>query len=426
MFSEGRSVRGRFLRVTVPLIFLSVIGVFGTIELMAHRSAVTRLEQTWAALLKTQSAALANPLWNLDHEQISLTLQATSANPEILVVRVYDEAGDILSESGNENNLRGDESVLRSKVTFDAGTGLRQIGELEFIATPRELWTQTFNRLLLVGGIAVLAVTMEVGAALFALRRIVGAPLERLLAAINSAKTGRGRRKVELGPQDELGQVMSAFNDMLTQQEVFERELQQQARMEGELQIGHDMQLSMVPRNFEALTAGHPIKLWAALEPAREVGGDFYDAFFIDDNILCLCIGDVSDKGVPAALLMAVTKTLIKANAVKGADPAQIITAVNHELCAGDNRDMFVTLFLALMDTRSGELRFTNAGHNPPLRLLSDGTVSILDDRHGPVVGAVDNIKYLQSEIRLELGETLFLYTDGVTEAASPAVDGVV
>ena len=418
MAALQRSVRGRFLSITVPLIFLSVAGVFGAIEFMAHRNAVARLERTTEALLRTQSAALANPLWNIDDEQIGLSLEAIAANRQILLARVYGEEGELMSQAGVEAAPGDDAFTMRRDIVFDAGTGPRPIGELEFVVSPREIWEQTRARLLLAGGIALVAVAMEVGAALFALRRIVGIPLERLLGAITAARSGRTRRRVPPGASDEMGQVIAAFNQMLDQQDIFERELQEQARMEGELKIGRDMQMSMVPRDFDVLAQGRPVTLWGALEPAREVGGDFYDAFPGSGNTLCLCIGDVSDKGVPAALLMAVTKTLVKAFAADGADPRTIVTAVNEELCRGEHRNMFVTLFVASLDLDTGRLTSCNAGHNPPLRLAPDGAITALDARNGPVVGAMPDIAYTESETLLAPGETLFLYTDGVTEAA--------
>ncbi|WP_143534438.1 ATP-binding SpoIIE family protein phosphatase [Roseovarius albus] len=385
---------------------------------MAHRNALTRLEENSAALLRTQSAALANPLWNLDYEQINLSLEAIATNREIVVVRIFGEDGEIMAQAGHESALQGDELLFRGQVIFDAGAGPREIGEIVFLITQIEIRTQTRDRLLLAAFIALAAVAMEVGAALFALRRIVGVPLDRLLKAINTAKSDRSRTRVIEGPPDEMGQVISAFNQMLDQQAVYESELTAQARMESELNIGREMQLSMVPHDFNALTKGHPISLSAALEPAREVGGDFYDAFHVGDQTLCVVIGDVSDKGVPAALLMAVTKTMVKSFALEGVPAKDIVTAVNEELCRGDHRNMFVTLFVGLLDLKTGLLTHCNAGHNPPLRLSASGRISPLPDRNGPVVGAVPGQHYSQSLTQMEEGETLLLYTDGVTEAS--------
>ena len=190
---------------------------------MAHRNAMARLIQTSQALLRTQGAALANPLWNIDTEQIALSLEAIASNREVVLARVYGEDAELMVEAGDVSDLSGDEIVFRRDIDFDAGTGPRKIGEIEFVVTPRDIWEQTRARLLLAAGIALAAVAMEVSAALFALRRIVGVPLERLLGAISAAGRGRKRQRVETGASDELGQVIEAFNTMLAQQEVFER-----------------------------------------------------------------------------------------------------------------------------------------------------------------------------------------------------------
>ena len=147
------------------------------------------------------------------------------------------------------------------------------------------------------------------------------------------------------------------------------------------------------------------------------MGGDFYDFFLIDDNHLCFCVADVSDKGVPAALFMAVTKTLIKAHASPDSSPATIVTAVNEELCIRNKSSMFVTLFLCILDLRSGSLTYTNAGHNPPYIKTNRGEVIALDNRHGLVAGAVPGVEYGEDRSQLDPGDFVVLFTDGVTEA---------
>ncbi len=219
-----QTIRGKFLRVTIPLIFLTVIGVFSAIELMTHRNALSRLHDTLDGMIVTQSAALATPLWNLDYDQIQLSLEAVAANREIVAARIYDEDGELMLEVGEEG--RGEDNILLERaVVHDAGAGAKTIGRLEFIATPSHVWEQTRLRLLVAAGIALLAVSMEIAAALFALRRIIANPLDRLLSSINAAKSGAGRPRVEWNSSDELGQVISAFNDMQVQQEAYEQEL---------------------------------------------------------------------------------------------------------------------------------------------------------------------------------------------------------
>jgi PAS domain S-box-containing protein len=190
----------------------------------------------------------------------------------------------------------------------------------------------------------------------------------------------------------------------------------QKERMESELNVGRDIQMSFVP-DFSSLPDHDEFSIYAALEPAREVGGDFYDCYFLDRERFCFCIADVSGKGVPAALFMAMAKTLIKSRAADDRSTASILTHVNDELSADNQACMFVTVFAGILNIRSGELVYTNAGHNPPYLRRKDGTLQRLDQRHGPAIGAMEGMVYKEERDTLEPGDLLFLYTDGVTEA---------
>jgi PAS domain S-box-containing protein len=188
----------------------------------------------------------------------------------------------------------------------------------------------------------------------------------------------------------------------------------QRRRMQNELDVGRHIQMSMVPGQFPELATAN---VWGMLRPAREVGGDFYDFFMPTEHEIWLCIGDVSGKGVPAALLMAVTKTLIKSFATQGRTPGEVATQVNEELSRDNDTSMFVTAFIAKLDLRSGELCYTNAGHNPPFVRRATGDVERYAARHGVVLGAAEDQRYGESLALLSPGDTLLLYTDGVTEA---------
>ena len=192
---------------------------------------------------------------------------------------------------------------------------------------------------------------------------------------------------------------------------------QQKDRMQEELNVGHTIQMSMLPQAFPAFPDRTEFDLHALLKPAREVGGDFYDFFLLDDDRICLVVGDVSGKGVPAALFMAVSQTMIKTAAKGDTSPASIVTRVNDVLSADNPTSMFVTLFLAIVDFRSGCFSYCNAGHNPPYIVRADGGLTCLNQRHGVVMGAMEELAYGESEGRLSEGDALFLFTDGVTEA---------
>lgn len=192
------------------------------------------------------------------------------------------------------------------------------------------------------------------------------------------------------------------------------------AKMEDELNVGQRIQLSMLPT---AAPSNDDFNVFATMRAARQVGGDLYDYFFINPRHYCVCVADVSDKGVPASLFMAVTKTLIRASTADDLSTASIVTRINNELARDNEASMFVTLFLAIYDLHTGSLTYTNAGHNPPFIKRADGTIESISDLHGPVAGAVEELAYRQSELQLGGGDTLLLYTDGVSEAMNPLDD---
>ncbi len=185
-------------------------------------------------------------------------------------------------------------------------------------------------------------------------------------------------------------------------------------RMEADLQVGRDVQRSMLPTS---LPARAEIELAAMMEPARELGGDFYDYFSLGDDAICFCVADVSGKGVGAALFMAMAKLAIKSSAAELQSPAQILTRVNRDLASDNPECMFVTVFLGVLDLRSGLLHYSNAGHNPPVLRTSGGELQELDERHGPLLGIDEDRDYAESSRQLSPGDTLLVYTDGVTEA---------
>jgi phosphoserine phosphatase RsbU/P len=196
------------------------------------------------------------------------------------------------------------------------------------------------------------------------------------------------------------------------------------ARLEEELGAARRLQMAMVPQSFPAPSAAFPIDLCASMEPAREVGGDLYDFFETEDGKLCFLIGDVSGKGMPAALFMARTKSLIRITTElmrlpngASARPAEIIGRVNRELCQDNEDMMFVTLFFAMLAPASGSLEYCNAGHNQPYR-LEGATLEAIDGAKGIILGVSADAPYTTGELLLAPGQSIYLFTDGVTEAA--------
>ncbi|MCK4897739.1 MAG: SpoIIE family protein phosphatase, partial [Anaerolineales bacterium] len=218
-------------------------------------------------------------------------------------------------------------------------------------------------------------------------------------------------------PGGERAGLMGLMTDISELKEL-ERQLKiANERMSVELNFAREIQMSMLPLIFPAFPLRKELTVFATLHPAREVGGDFYDFYFLDDDYLCFVIGDVAGKGAPGALLMAVSKTLIKSRAMDDSSPSSILTHVNNELSEENESAMFVTVFLGILNVKTGELVYTNGGHNPPYIKRGDGTLQKLDAFHGPVIGAMPELTYKQDRDTLRKDDVILLYTDGVTEA---------
>ena len=188
-------------------------------------------------------------------------------------------------------------------------------------------------------------------------------------------------------------------------------------KLQQELDIANTIQTSILPRNLPENNGKKIFDICAKMIPAKQVGGDFYDFFMIDKHRLGFIIGDVSGKGVPAALLMAVTKTLLKATAISGASTDACLAKVNNILVSDSLPNMFVTVFYAILDTRNGALEYCSGGHNPAFVISGDGHLTQLKDTKGLLLGFVPNVEYDSEFVMLRPGDTIFLYTDGVTEA---------
>ena len=215
----------------------------------------------------------------------------------------------------------------------------------------------------------------------------------------------------------ELTQFVAIKNDITERKKLEEILLKAKERMEDELNVAKDIQMSMLPLIFPAFPKREELEIYAELIPAREVGGDFYDFHFIDENHICFVMGDVSGKGVPAALMMAVTKTLLKSRASNDKSTASILTHVNNEIAKDNDAYMFITVFIAILNTNTGELVYSNAGHNPSYIISENKELTKLKDLHGPVVGAMEEMTYGETKLFLKKNDIVLSYTDGVTES---------
>ena len=224
---------------------------------------------------------------------------------------------------------------------------------------------------------------------------------------------------------DEIGQLASAFlfmNDKLRENIMqLMQETSRLGRIESELSIAHNIQLGLLPTPLEA-GAQKYVDVAASMTPSKEVGGDLYDYFLLPDKkTLCFVIGDVSGKGVPAALFMAITRTLVRTTADVEIDPGRLLAAVNNRIAENNPNLMFVTLLVGMLNIETGDFVWANAGHPLPLAVSPVGEAKRLVGRSGPACGVMENAAYRTFAYRLSAGETLFGYTDGVTEAFDTA-----
>ena len=187
-----------------------------------------------------------------------------------------------------------------------------------------------------------------------------------------------------------------------------------------ELELASRIQTAMLPSVFPLYPDRGDYELYASMAPAKEIGGDFYDFFHVDDSHLCMMIADVSGKGIPAALFMMASKILLEHNVKMGKSPAQVLTDVNTAICSKNVEDMFVTVWLGILDLVTGKMICANAGHEYPMLRMAGERYEIIKDKHGLVLGAMKGLKYHEYELQIEPGSSLFLYTDGLAEAVDP------
>lgn len=221
--------------------------------------------------------------------------------------------------------------------------------------------------------------------------------------------------------KDEVGRLAESFKFMKAELKKNIQNLMEttatKERIQSELNVAREIQLGILPKTFPPFPEYKDFDLYATLESAKEVGGDLYDFFFIDDDHICFTLGDVSDKGVPASLFMVITRTLIKVVAQQDCSPADMMFQINNTLSTDNPQTMFVTLIIGILNVRTGEVRYANGGHNPPIVVSQKEGVFYQEGISGPLLGPMENVPYKELSLTLQPGDSLFLYTDGVTES---------
>ncbi|MBQ3265459.1 MAG: SpoIIE family protein phosphatase [Ruminococcus sp.] len=227
--------------------------------------------------------------------------------------------------------------------------------------------------------------------------------------------------KLNIRTGDEIENLSLVMDDMERDLLEHEKDLTkitaEKERISTELSLATKIQADMLPNIYPAFPERPEFDIYAAMDPAKEVGGDFYDFFLVDDDHLCMVMADVSGKGVPAALFMMASKIILQNNAMLGKSPAQILTDTNAAICSNNREEMFVTVWLGILELSTGKLTAANAGHEYPVMRKANGQFELVKDKHGFVIGGMDGLRYKEYELQMEPGSKLFLYTDGVPEA---------
>lgn len=259
----------------------------------------------------------------------------------------------------------------------------------------------------------------------FYIRKILISPLGTLHRAVRGLMENKKEAledfKVEVHTGDELQELADSFQYMVVELNEYIHNLNritaEKERIGAELDVARHIQASMLPCVFPAFPERHEFDVYASMTPAKEVGGDFYDFFLVDDDHLALVMADVSGKGVPAALFMMISKTLIKSAAQNGLSPKAVLEKVNNQLCENNDAEMFVTVWLGILEMSTGKLKCANAGHEYPAIMREGGKYELFKDRHGFVLAGMEGSRYNEYELELHEGDRLFVYTDGVPEA---------
>lgn len=370
--------------------------------------------------------ALKNHLQEQYHTDIFFWLVDADSG-KFLVDSGFEIPGDrIKGEDLEKAKEQADQDVYRTEIRTAYNTEVlcscRYIGKkaLLMVMEPLSIVYQNRNGQLYENTLSDLLVfTVLYVLVAMLLDKLVIRSLQRVNVSLDRITDGHLDEKVWVRSSSEFSELSDDINQMVTALRGYID--QAEKRMQDELKLARNIQDAALPKNFTL--SEESIDLYALMTPAKQVGGDFYDFFYCDRDKLCLVIADVSGKGVPAALFMMQAKTAIKNYASHGHGPAKVLEHVNHTLCEGNDAEMFVTVWLGILDLNTGKIQCANAGHEYPVLMRAGGDYELLKDKHGLALAAMDGISMKEYEIDLDPGDRLFVYTDGVPEAINEKVE---
>ena len=275
------------------------------------------------------------------------------------------------------------------------------------------------------GRVLIVAVVLLMLAAALILAKRIVKPLNTITQHIAGMRDGNLHFEMEdtYRTGDEIEELATSFATLSRKNAEYVEQVRtvtaEKERIGAELSLATDIQKAMLPHIFPPFPDRKEFDIFASMDPAKEVGGDFFDYFLIDDDHLCMLIADVSGKGVPAALFMMASKILLQSIAMLGKSPAEILTKANEAICSNNEAEMFVTVWLGILTISTGQLTAANAGHEYPAIRRAEGGFELYKDRHGFVIGVMEGARYREYDLQLHPGDKLFVYTDGVPEATN-------
>ena len=370
------------------------------------------------------NSADAIDLRNSEQEDLAaLVRDAMQGKTEVRRVRVYDETYYAIGVPMETVGW----TLLAAYNEAEAEQPVRQL-EADYQEIQQEAVTayrskSASGRMLMWIIMAVLLLTMLYGA--FVLGKQIVKPLNTITRRIAELSETNLEFKMEDAYRtgDEVEELAQSFANVshktVEYLDTVKRVTAEKERIGAELSLATQIQAAMLPHIVPAFPDRKDFDIIGSMDPAKEVGGDFYDYFLIDDDHLGMVIADVSGKGVPAALFMMASKIILQSVAMLGGSPAQILTKTNEAICSNNEAGMFVTVWIGILELSTGKLTCANAGHEYPVFKRPDGNFELFKDRHGFVIGGMEGAKYKEYEIRLEPGSKLFVYTDGVPEATN-------
>lgn len=332
---------------------------------------------------------------------------------------------DILAQKPSDRVMKGKNvgygtPIMTWAPIFDSEGNMVAMIEADYIL--EDIGKSILNSTVIILSVQLLCIIDILVLMLRSINRIVTKPLRKLTDIVDDYESGEIEDDLSgFQNDDEIRKLALSFKEMTRRNAQYVSDLTavtaEKERIGAELNVAKKIQEDMLPRIFPPYPNRADFEIYASMDPAKEVGGDFYDLFLVDDDHIALVMADVSGKGVPAALFMVITKTLLKNRTMMGGTPAQIVSDVNDQLCEGNESEYFVTVWLAIIDLKTGDGTAVNAGHEHPILKKRDGEYELIKYRHAPPVGSMPGLPFAQREFHLDPGDMLFVYTDGVAEA---------